>query len=681
MPPLSSIEPTDLLLINASNLPYEPFYPYAFVMLSALARQAGISVKRLELSNLTDNDIDLWLKTTITACRPRMIGFTIRQTDSYTIQDYMDDTFAPYYPVDRLKGIIAKVKNLTPAPLILGGYGFSLHAKKILAYLDVSSGVKGCADPLFTHFEDILSGRNLDKIPNLVYRQNGQYHENQQIHFKPFSGREYDEEILNEILSHYGRIISYGRNYITLFNSGTPIAFGNDGHPRHMYATLSQSPSIPIEASRGCCFNCYFCSEPHIKGKKVVYRDLDVIEDEVRFCTSKNLREFWFVCSELNPGQSDFALALAERMHKINETLGSHPLTWKAYHLPHFLRRSDLKAMYRSGFVTTWNDVVSLDDRQLEKARVPYRTAQALRFFEDDFMVRKENNLLPPIKFSLFLGDIFLTPRHLTQTLQTFHRKGLLEKCGGAAGIYGIRIFDWEKNRVSQEGAVTFSPGEKSEDLIHPTFQVAPALLKTFGHINRVVDFFDYIINTLLSNNFAKTLDWPFFLARNTTPEEMVGFIDYRPDQNSDHGLNVIAESTEPAVKEQLLNILTNPRAHALHSLFYPSPGEKPVSQSTARLLVICLRAIHRTRTDSLLAFLNLPPLNRDLTMNAPSYYLLSRLYRSFDSEAELLESTCRRFDLNPISPEILILKSILFQYNLVLEKSHKEWICWKSDG
>lgn len=680
MPPLSSIEPVDLLLINGSNLPYEPFYPYAFVMISALARQAGLRVKRLELSNLTASDTDMWLKTTITGCRPRMIGFTLRQTDTYAIQDYMDDTFAPYYPVDHLKGIIAKVKRLTSAPLILGGYGFSLHAKKILAYLDVSTGVKGCADSLFTHFEEILSGQNLDQIPNLVYRQNGQYHENRQIHFKPFAQREYNEEILNEVLSHYGRIISYGRNYITLYNNGSPIALGNDGHPRNMYAMLSQSPSIPIEASRGCCFNCYFCSEPRIKGNKVAYRDLDVIEDEVRFCAGKNLREFWFVCSELNPGQSDFALALAERMLKINETLGSHPLTWKAYHLPHFLSRSDLKTMYRSGFVTTWNDVVALDDRQLEKARVPYRTAHALRFFEDDFRVRKERNLLPPIKFSLFLGDIFLTPRSLTQTLQTFHRQGMLEKCSGAAGIYGIRIFDWGKNRIDPEGAVTFSPGEKSEDLIHPTFQVAPALLKTFGHISRVMKFFDYIINTLLSDNFAQTLDWPFFLARNTTPEAMVGFIQNRPAQDSEQGVNVIPDSTEPAVKERLIGILANIRTHDLHSLFYPSEEEKPISQSTARLLVIGLRAIHRTRTDSLLAFLNLPPLNRDLNIEAPSYDLLSRLYRSWDSDTALFQSACHRFDLHPMGPEILILKSILFQYNLVLEKSHKEWICWESD-
>ncbi|MCP4117653.1 MAG: hypothetical protein GY737_20100 [Desulfobacteraceae bacterium] len=680
MPNLTSIKPADLLLINASNLPYEPFYPYAFVMISALARQAGISVKRLELSNLSADDMDLWLQTTIAACRPRMIGFTVRQTDTYAIQDYMDDTFAPYYPVDHLKGVIAKVKNLTSAPLILGGYGFSLHAKEILAYLDVSAGVKGCADPLFTHFEDILSGRNLDKIPNLVYRKNGRYHENQQIYFNPFSQREYNEEILTEILNHYGRIISYGRNYITLFNNGTPIALGNDGHPRNMYAMLSQSPSIPIEASRGCGFNCYFCSEPRIKGNKVRYRDLDVIEDEVRFCASKNLREFWFVCSELNPGQSDFALALAERMHKINETLGSHPLTWKAYHLPHFLSRPDLTAMYDSGFVTTWNDVVSLDDRQLEKARVPYRAAHALRFFEDDFSVRKEKDLLPPIKFSLFLGDVFLTPRSLTQTLQTFHRQGLMEKCGGAAGIYGIRIFDWEKNRICPDGAVTFSPGEKSEDLIHPTFQVAPALLKTFGHMNRVVEFFDYIINTLLSNNFTRTLDWSFFLARNTTPENMAGFMEKQAIQDSDDPLETIFESAEPPVKKLLGSILANPEPQALQPLFYPSPGEKRVCQGAAGLLVICLRAIHRARIKPLLAFLDLPPLDRDLNINAPSYHLLSRLYRSWDTEAELLESACRRLDLNPAGPEILILKSIFFQHNLILKKSYKEWICRESD-
>ena len=38
--------PMDILFINLTNWPGNPVYPYAFVQVSALARRAGLSVRR-----------------------------------------------------------------------------------------------------------------------------------------------------------------------------------------------------------------------------------------------------------------------------------------------------------------------------------------------------------------------------------------------------------------------------------------------------------------------------------------------------------------------------------------------------------------------------------------------------------------------------------------------------------
>jgi hypothetical protein len=42
---------TDLLLLNASNLPTVPIFPYAFVQVSAIARRFGLNVARFDFLN------------------------------------------------------------------------------------------------------------------------------------------------------------------------------------------------------------------------------------------------------------------------------------------------------------------------------------------------------------------------------------------------------------------------------------------------------------------------------------------------------------------------------------------------------------------------------------------------------------------------------------------------------
>ena len=49
MPP---VEPSDLLLLNASNLPTTPIFPYAFVQVTALARRFGLRVARFDFVGL-----------------------------------------------------------------------------------------------------------------------------------------------------------------------------------------------------------------------------------------------------------------------------------------------------------------------------------------------------------------------------------------------------------------------------------------------------------------------------------------------------------------------------------------------------------------------------------------------------------------------------------------------------
>ena len=45
----STFVSTDLLLLNATNLPWRPIFPYAFVQVSAIARRNGLSVRVVDM--------------------------------------------------------------------------------------------------------------------------------------------------------------------------------------------------------------------------------------------------------------------------------------------------------------------------------------------------------------------------------------------------------------------------------------------------------------------------------------------------------------------------------------------------------------------------------------------------------------------------------------------------------
>jgi len=105
--------------------------------------------------------------------------------------------------------------------------------------------------------ETISAGETYDKVNGIYFRKNGE------IRFsKP---REYPEEFLNRIpfvSSVYSRHLDI-RNYAL-------------GHTRY--------PMVQLFTSRGCPFNCSFCSWPaNFTGRKVRYRSISNVIEEFRF--------------------------------------------------------------------------------------------------------------------------------------------------------------------------------------------------------------------------------------------------------------------------------------------------------------------------------------------------------------------------------------------------------------
>jgi radical SAM superfamily enzyme YgiQ (UPF0313 family) len=114
---------------------------------------------------------------------------------------------------------------------------------------------------------------------------------NERGYYAPFAEREYDDAMFNELVR---------------FLRARP-------------AVRREPPTVAVEISRGCPFSCFFCTEPHVKGRTTRYRDLDVIEAELDYLVRRQIRRFWLICSELDTQGTRFGLALAERIVCLRE--------------------------------------------------------------------------------------------------------------------------------------------------------------------------------------------------------------------------------------------------------------------------------------------------------------------------------------------------------------------------
>ena len=242
--------------------------------------------------------------------RPRSVGIHLRQGDSIDLSDYLtkgapkSEFFRTYYPIEDSKKLIGLIRKYTDVPIIMGGFGFTTHVKKLANYLEIDLGVQGCPDGFFANFEDALNGKNLSSIPGLVHHNGGSYIFNAQELYKPSDNMEYNDQLVDELKIFYGNMLK-----------------------------ADNPPTIAVEISRGCPFQCYFCTEPDVKGKRINYRDQEVVISELDFLLRKDLNNFWFICSEINIGGTQFILELAEKVIRLNEKYKEKKIRWSGYTL------------------------------------------------------------------------------------------------------------------------------------------------------------------------------------------------------------------------------------------------------------------------------------------------------------------------------------------------------------
>ncbi len=108
--------PLDILFVNLTNWPGNPVYPYAFVQVSALARRAGLSIRRWDGLGLDREQQLRCISDLVQQHQPRAVGFTVRQADSTVADEYLGEkskTMPGWFPLEDTRAAIERVREIS----------------------------------------------------------------------------------------------------------------------------------------------------------------------------------------------------------------------------------------------------------------------------------------------------------------------------------------------------------------------------------------------------------------------------------------------------------------------------------------------------------------------------------------------------------------------------------------
>jgi hypothetical protein len=619
------MKPHPALLLNASNMETYPVYPYAFIQVPAVARQAGVQVVCKDLLGIPQQEWDATLQALVNRNNPEMFLITLRNTDSITLKDYQPAGSGQaggidYFPIERTRALIACLRGISNRKIVVGGFGFSLLAEDLMGYLRPDLGVFGGAKAFFSHYADILKG-NYAGIANLLYFQDGRLIVNPQTFEPPFPGREYTPQAVDEMMAFYA-------------------AFPSPGFE-----------GAPIEVMRGCNHACVFCAEPHVEGWQVQYRDISAVIADIQILVDQGVTRMYMVSSELNPEGNGFMLQLADRIQAFNAGQPARRrIAWYGANYLLSLEPEDYERLYQSGFTGGWFDITALDDPNARLMRTPYRNVTLLRHLKTYAQYRKKQPPFRPeasqansqngeqgerseatrVDWSMFLGNLATSLETIRNTLRIADQEGIARIFQSCYLNRYVRIYDYE-NPDADTLAATFSITPDFQRIpyqqILPSFAYPPALLRHFGSEAAIEAMFDHIAETYLSTKYQQTRDWGAFLRQRATPEAIGRWTAALADMA---GLNKLAlpgeiPGEDPAVLTQLFSEESQDEASDTHQIL--------AKQVVESLLATGLRAF-----TNYWEALGLPATPEQLENTTP-YALAVAVYSRWDSETALWEA------------------------------------------
>ena len=412
-----------LTLINTNRMT-PAIGPIGLDYVAGAVKAAGIEVEVIDLC-LAENPGES-LKQYFSRSDCQLVGLTFRN---------IDDSFWPSgeWFVPKLADTIKTIRDMTDAPIALGGVGFSILARGILEYTGADFGIRGDGEDSTVSLLKELSGkRKFEKVPGLVWHEDGQIKSNQPA---------WPEKI--------------------------SLATSRDVIDNKAY--FARGGQCGIETKRGCDGKCIYCVDPLAKGHEIRVRNPVEIADEVESLLSQGIDVLHLCDSEFNiPREHAYSVCREFNIRSLGKRM-----RWYAYMSVMPFDDELAREMKKAGCVGINFGGDSANEFMLKK----YCRGYCKEDIALAISVCKTNGIATMI--DLLLGGPGETRESIAETID--FAKGINLDCVGAA--LGVRVYQGTvlEKIVQKETSLQNNPNVRRKysgpvDFFKPTFYIASDL-------------------------------------------------------------------------------------------------------------------------------------------------------------------------------------------------------------
>ena len=163
--------------------------------------------------------------------RPEVIGISVRNIDN-------QDSRLPEIYFPEVKDLVQHLRGVSPAPVVLGGAGFSVAPLEFMEFTGADFGMVGEGE-FFARFLQVYPEKAWDQVPGLIWRQD------RGLKLNPRQPVPQLEVLPGPALEYF----TPGRYQETPGSAGLP-------------------GMIPVQSRRGCPMRCIYCSTPLLEGTR-----------------------------------------------------------------------------------------------------------------------------------------------------------------------------------------------------------------------------------------------------------------------------------------------------------------------------------------------------------------------------------------------------------------------------
>lgn len=396
-----------LLSPNILTMP-SPVYPIGLDYVAGILSDRH-AVKIVDLNEKSGMDR---LAGVIRDFDPDLIGLSLRNVDNL-------DALKQESYVDGYKRLMATIRRMTSAWIVLGGSGFTIFPSELMEALDADYGIVGDGERLAPLLTALETQGDVSSLPG---------------------------------------VMSKGKTFVEVPASGE-VSFRRcfDMNSPHVHYYLSHGGILNLQTKRGCPYLCIYCTYPRIDGHRLRFIDPDEVARTALRLQESGAKYLFITDSTFNC-DTDHSLNVAKAFIKARLTI-----PWGAFFAPFKPTADYYEIMAAAGLTHVEFGTESLCDSVLAAYGKPFR--------RDDIFYAHKSASDAGLHIAHYL--LFGGPGEDENTLkETLTSADELEKAVLIL-FCGIRIYPHTAlHQIAiREGQIT-----DSQNLLEPVFYQSPVL-------------------------------------------------------------------------------------------------------------------------------------------------------------------------------------------------------------